>query len=95
LSRHHSSRLKPGNVRLDEAGRPHVLDFGLATDRQSDELHESMTVTGQFLGSFLWAARAGRGKSDLTPASDVYALGVMLHQLATGGRFPAAGVRKR
>ena len=82
--------LKPSNIRIDDAGRPHVLDFGLALSSRESFLRESMTATGQFLGSYLWASpEQAEGRSDVTPAADVFSLGVILHQLLAGGRFPA------
>ncbi len=85
--------LKPGNILVDESGKPTVLDFGLArvaTADFTDETHpQVMTATGQFVGSMPWSAPEqveGRsGKIDTR--TDVYALGVILYQLLAG-RFP-------
>lgn len=51
--------LKPSNIRVDAAGEPHVLDFGLAK-LMPGSLEEpgpaAVTVTGQFVGSLPWAS---------------------------------------
>ena len=81
--------LKPMNIRIDRAGRPHVLDFGLAATINPAEMQQSLTLTGEFVGTFLWASpEQKRLGAALSTASDVYSLGVLLHQLMTGGRFP-------
>ncbi len=75
--------LKPANIRVDGTGTPHVLDFGLAKPSEDEG---NLTHTGQFLGSLPWASpeQVGGDASSVDMRSDVYALGVMLYQAATG-----------
>ncbi|MFQ3591949.1 MAG: serine/threonine-protein kinase [Gemmataceae bacterium] len=77
--------LKPSNILLDEFGRPQVSDFGLA--RFSDS-HSKHTYTGQMLGSYPYMApeQASGYSHEATPATDVWALGVILYELLTGQR---------
>jgi serine/threonine protein kinase/formylglycine-generating enzyme required for sulfatase activity len=83
--------LKPANIRIDAAGQPHVLDFGLASVAIArDTTFNSMTTTGQFVGTFMWSSpEQFKVDAEITAASDVYSLGVILHQLLCEGRFPA------
>jgi serine/threonine-protein kinase len=85
--------LKPGNILLDEAGEPHVADFGLAT-----RLDDAGTATdsGPPAGSLPWMApEAVRGEPTLSTSIDVWALGVILYELLTGVRpFGGADARQ-
>lgn len=88
--------LKPGNIRVDPGGVPHILDFGLAKvaehDPMADALSGAMTQTGQFVGSLHWASpEQAAGRPDLVDIrTDVYSLGVILFQMLTGAMPYAA-----
>jgi serine/threonine protein kinase len=85
--------LSPSNILVDEHGEPHILDFGLARtafDRYLGTGKSEITIDGQFLGKVGYAspeqARGDHQKVDIR--TDVYALGVILYQMLTGGQYP-------
>ncbi len=82
--------LKPGNMLIDGDGRPKVIDFGIARLMDGDESDTaSCTETGQFVGTrpYMSPEQFGTEGAVIDARTDVYALGVVLHELLTG-RFP-------
>jgi hypothetical protein len=79
--------LKPSNVLIDEAGAPHVTDFGLAKILNDVRPQDAgITLTHQIVGSPAWMApeQAAAKPSPLTPAVDVYAAGAVLYEMLAG-----------
>ena len=73
--------LKPENILVARRdGRVVLLDFGIAKTLASDEL----TKAGFVVGSIHYMSPEQLCGSDVTPLSDVYSLGVILHELVTG-----------
>lgn len=79
--------VKPGNVLDAGVGTWKVADFGIAKWVHADE---TLTGTGELLGSPSYLAPERIAGHQAGPASDLYAVGVLLYE-ALCGRKPFAG----
>lgn len=79
--------LKPGNILVDAAGQPKVIDFGVARSIDPDHGDPTqMTRAGDVVGTLRYMSpeQLGVGDGDVDARSDVYAIGLVLHEVLTG-----------
>ncbi len=75
--------IKPSNVLVDDSGQPHLLDFGIAKPLRSAEPGQATATVERYFTLTHAAPEQWRG-GPVTVACDVYALGVLLHELLAG-----------
>jgi Tol biopolymer transport system component len=76
--------MKPENVLLHE-GQALVADFGIALAVSRSDGGTRMTETGMSLGTpHYMSPEQAMGEREITPKSDVYALGAMLYEMLLG-----------
>lgn len=85
--------LKPDNIMVTDLDELKILDFGIARDGE-DELSRvesdsasrvlDRTATGELLGTYLYMSPEQAQGEVLTPATDVFSLGLLLFELLSG-----------
>jgi eukaryotic-like serine/threonine-protein kinase len=87
--------IKPGNIIVGTNGQVKVLDFGLArrfrfSDAEGELGLQGSTIPGRPLGTANYMAPERILQLPLDPRSDLFSLGVVIFEMATG-RLPFAG----
>ena len=86
--------IKPGNIMIGPGGTVKVLDFGLARRFKMPETGEvtlyGSTIPGRPLGTANYMAPERILQGPLDPRSDLFSVGVVMYEMATG-RLPFAG----
>jgi tetratricopeptide (TPR) repeat protein/predicted Ser/Thr protein kinase len=73
--------LKPENIVITDAHEVRIMDLGVA---KLQEASVALTKEGRFAGSLPYAAPEQFRKDEVGPRADLYSLGVLLYELATG-----------
>lgn len=74
--------LKPDNVLITGEGAVKVIDFGIAALLSPDA--PKLTSTGQLIGTLRYMSPEKVQGFQVTPRSDLYALGCVMHEMACG-----------
>ncbi|QEU92080.1 serine/threonine-protein kinase [Streptomyces kanamyceticus] len=81
--------LKPSNILVARDGTVKVLDFGIAAILRTDVT--KLTATGTPIGTYQYMAPEQVRGGTITPRTDLYALGCVLHELLSGRLLFTAG----
>jgi serine/threonine protein kinase len=85
--------IKPGNVFVSAAGQVKVLDFGMARSFSPDDStgpNDGSTIPGRPIGTVNYMAPERILQLPLDARCDLFSLGVVMYEMATG-RLPFAG----
>jgi tRNA A-37 threonylcarbamoyl transferase component Bud32 len=72
--------IKPGNILVTKEGRVVIIDFGVAKALGRDK----MTKTGAAVGTYEYMSPEQVQGEEVSPASDVYAAGIVLYKMLSG-----------
>ncbi len=73
--------LKPGNIMIDKDGQAKIMDFGIARVRQE----KGITGEGAVIGTPEYMSPEQVEGKEADQRSDIYALGIILFEMVTGG----------
>lgn len=72
--------LKPANIIISNTGQVRILDFGIA----HFQYDENLTSLGAVIGTYNYMSPEQALGKKVTPASDIFSLGILFYELLTG-----------
>ncbi|MDH6707535.1 hypothetical protein P3T27_004272 [Kitasatospora sp. MAA19] len=87
--------LKPANILLMPDGTAKIADFGLTAELEGTHAYAPPLGSPDHVPPEWWSQRTGARGVVLRPSADIWAFGVIAHQLLTGGLHPFLGATAR
>ncbi|MFH8344517.1 protein kinase [Streptomyces sp. NPDC018045] len=83
--------LKPANILLAPDGTVWLADFGLTAELEGSHAYVPPLGSLDHVPPEWWSQRTGQRGATVRPSADIWAYGVLAHQVLTGGRHPFPG----